>query len=113
MSREVVVVSAVRTAIGTFGGSLKDIAPTALAAQVVVTALDPGGSGEDDVVELGPVLVGDDEHPFTRNRRRRLCIRLSDLRQSIRTRQRRLGPNHHRWHHRLCLVYVLGRSHGI
>jgi len=26
MSREVVVVSAVRTAIGTFGGSLKDIA---------------------------------------------------------------------------------------
>ena len=28
MNREVVVVSAVRTAIGTFGGSLKDIPPT-------------------------------------------------------------------------------------
>ncbi|MEN9625351.1 MAG: hypothetical protein RJB17_2146, partial [Pseudomonadota bacterium] len=28
MSREVVVVSGVRTAIGTYGGSLKDIAPT-------------------------------------------------------------------------------------
>lgn len=27
MSREVVVVSAVRTAIGTFGGSLKDVPP--------------------------------------------------------------------------------------
>jgi len=35
MSREVVVVSAVRTAIGTFGGSLKDIPPTELGAQVV------------------------------------------------------------------------------
>ena len=39
MSREVVVVSAVRTAIGTYGGSLKDIAPTELAAQVVREAL--------------------------------------------------------------------------
>ncbi|MDO8699641.1 MAG: acetyl-CoA C-acyltransferase family protein [Rhodoferax sp.] len=39
MSREVVVVSAVRTAIGTFGGSLKDIAPTELAAQVVRESL--------------------------------------------------------------------------
>ena len=39
MSREVVVVSGVRTAIGTFGGSLKDIAPTALAAQVVRESL--------------------------------------------------------------------------
>jgi acetyl-CoA C-acetyltransferase len=35
MSREVVVVSAVRTAIGTYGGSLKDMAPTELAALVV------------------------------------------------------------------------------
>ena len=35
MSREVVVVSGVRTAIGTYGGSLKDIPPTELAAQVV------------------------------------------------------------------------------
>jgi acetyl-CoA C-acetyltransferase len=39
MTREVVVVSAVRTAIGTFGGSLKDIAPTELAAQVVRESL--------------------------------------------------------------------------
>ena len=28
MSREIVVVSAVRTAIGTFGGALKDVAPS-------------------------------------------------------------------------------------
>ena len=39
MSREVVVVSAVRTAIGTFGGSLKDVPPTALGALVVRESL--------------------------------------------------------------------------
>ena len=39
MSREVVVVSAVRTAIGTFGGSLKDIPPTELGATVVKESL--------------------------------------------------------------------------
>ena len=35
MTREVVVVSGVRTAIGTFGGSLKDIPTVDLAAAVV------------------------------------------------------------------------------
>jgi len=39
MNREVVVVSGVRTAIGTFGGSLKDIPPIDLAAQVVRESL--------------------------------------------------------------------------
>ena len=39
MSREVVVVSAVRTAIGTFGGSLKDVPPTELGALVVRESL--------------------------------------------------------------------------
>ncbi len=39
MTREVVVVSAVRTAIGTFGGSLKDIPPIDLAAQVLRESL--------------------------------------------------------------------------
>ena len=33
--REVVIVSGVRTAIGTFGGSLKDTPPTELGATVV------------------------------------------------------------------------------
>ena len=33
--REVVVVSGVRTAIGDYGGALKDVAPTELAGQVV------------------------------------------------------------------------------
>jgi len=39
MAREVVVVSGVRTAIGTFGGSLKDTPPCELASQVVSEAL--------------------------------------------------------------------------
>ncbi|CBJ42936.1 beta-ketothiolase BktB [Ralstonia solanacearum] len=39
MAREVVVVSSVRTAVGTFGGSLKDVAPCELGALVVREAL--------------------------------------------------------------------------
>ena len=37
--REVVVLSGVRTAIGDYGGALKDIAPTELAAQVIREAV--------------------------------------------------------------------------
>lgn len=55
MSREVVVVSAVRTAIGTFGGSLKDIAPTELAAQVVRESLARASVEGKDV---GHVVFG-------------------------------------------------------
>ncbi len=55
MSREVVVVSAVRTAIGTFGGSLKDIPPTDLAAQVVRESLKRATVSGDDV---GHVVFG-------------------------------------------------------
>jgi acetyl-CoA C-acetyltransferase len=58
MTREVVVVSAVRTAIGTFGGSLKDIAPTELAAQVVRESLARANVEGKDVghVVFGPVV---------------------------------------------------------
>ena len=55
MSREVVVVSGVRTAIGTYGGSLKDIAPTDLAAQVVRESLARAGVDGKDV---GHVVFG-------------------------------------------------------
>ena len=55
MSREVVVVSGVRTAIGTFGGSLKDVAPTELAAQVVREALKRASTDGKDV---GHVVFG-------------------------------------------------------
>ncbi len=53
--REVVVVSGVRTAIGTFGGSLKDVPPTQLGAIVVAEALKRAQvKGE----EVGHVVFG-------------------------------------------------------
>ena len=55
MSREVVVVSAVRTAIGTFGGSLKDIAPTELASHVVRESL---ARAQVDGKDVGHVVFG-------------------------------------------------------
>ena len=55
MSREVVVVSGVRTAIGTYGGSLKDTPPTELAALVVREALARAGTDGKDV---GHVVFG-------------------------------------------------------
>lgn len=55
MAREVVAVSAVRTAVGTFGGSLKDTAPTELGATVVAEALKRAGV---DGGEVGHVVFG-------------------------------------------------------
>jgi acetyl-CoA C-acetyltransferase len=55
MSREVVVVAAARTAIGTFGGSLKDSPPTSLAALVVKETLARAGVDGKDV---GHVVFG-------------------------------------------------------
>ncbi|MBT0571686.1 acetyl-CoA C-acyltransferase family protein [Curvibacter sp. CHRR-16] len=55
MSREVVVVSAVRTAIGTFGGSLKDVPPTELGALVVRESL---ARAQVDGKDVGHVVFG-------------------------------------------------------
>ena len=55
MSREVVVVSGVRTAIGTYGGSLKDTPPTELAALVVREAL---ARAQTDGQDVGHVAFG-------------------------------------------------------
>ncbi len=55
MNREVVIASGVRTAIGTFGGSLKDIPPTELATQVVRESLRRAGVEGKDV---GHVVFG-------------------------------------------------------
>ena len=55
MSREVVVVSGVRTAIGTFGGSLKDVPTIDLASQVVREALKRANADGKDV---GHVVFG-------------------------------------------------------
>ncbi|HMN80156.1 MAG TPA: acetyl-CoA C-acyltransferase family protein [Burkholderiaceae bacterium] len=58
MSREVVIVSAARTAVGTFGGSLKDMAPTATGALVVREVLARAGVDGNDVghVAFGHVI---------------------------------------------------------
>ncbi|NBO02987.1 MAG: acetyl-CoA C-acyltransferase [Betaproteobacteria bacterium] len=55
MSREVVVVEGARTAVGTFGGSLKDFAPTKLAASVVREAVSRAGV---DPAEVGHLAFG-------------------------------------------------------
>ena len=59
MQREVVVVSGVRTAIGDFGGGLKDVAPTELGAQVVREALSRANV---DGHEVGQVVFGNVIH---------------------------------------------------
>ncbi|MFJ8235081.1 acetyl-CoA C-acetyltransferase [Ureibacillus sp. NPDC094379] len=58
MSKEVVIVSAVRTAIGSFQGSLKDIPATKLGAIVIKDALNRAGidASQVDEVIMGNVL---------------------------------------------------------
>lgn len=55
MTREVVVVSGVRTAVGDFGGSLKDFSPTQLGAMVLKEAVARAGVSADQV---GHVVFG-------------------------------------------------------
>jgi acetyl-CoA C-acetyltransferase len=62
--REVVIVSAVRTAIGTFGGGLKDVAPTQLGATVVREAL---ARAKVDGAEVGQVVFGNVVHSEPRD----------------------------------------------
>jgi acetyl-CoA C-acetyltransferase len=58
MQREVFIVSGVRTAIGDFGGSLKDLPPTELGAQVTREALSRADVAGDEVqhVVFGNVI---------------------------------------------------------
>lgn len=55
MTREVVVVAGVRTAVGDFGGSLKDFSPTQLGAMVVKEVVARAGVSADRV---GHVVFG-------------------------------------------------------
>ncbi|VVD61775.1 acetyl-CoA acetyltransferase [Pandoraea pneumonica] len=59
MQREVVIVSGVRTAIGDFGGSLKDFAPTQLGAIVAREAMARASVNGEDV---GHVVFGNVIH---------------------------------------------------
>ncbi len=55
MTREVVVVAGVRTAVGDFGGSLKDFTPTQLGAMVLKEAVARAGVS---ATEVGHVVFG-------------------------------------------------------
>jgi acetyl-CoA C-acetyltransferase len=57
--REVVVLSGVRTAVGKFGGGLKDVPPTELAAQVVRESVARSGA---DPADVGHVVFGNVIH---------------------------------------------------
>ena len=57
--REIVVLSAMRTAIGKFGGALKDVPPTELAAKVLSCALRKSGLPAGDI---GHVVFGNVIH---------------------------------------------------
>jgi acetyl-CoA C-acetyltransferase len=59
MQREVLIVSGVRTAIGDFGGSLKDIPPTELGSQVTKEAMARANVAGD---EVGHVVFGNVIH---------------------------------------------------
>ena len=58
-NREVVILSAVRTPIGKFGGALKDIPPTKLAADVVRESVHRSGLSPADI---GSVVFGNVIH---------------------------------------------------
>ena len=62
--REVVILSGVRTAIGDYGGSLKDIPPVELAAKVVREAVS---RAKVDPKEIGQCVVGNVIHTETRD----------------------------------------------
>lgn len=64
--RNVVFVSAVRTAIGTFGGSLRNMTPTALAALVVKEAVARAGVAPTEVesVVMGNVVQTNTKDPY-------------------------------------------------
>src|SRR5271165_3723913 len=59
MNREIVILSGVRTAIGGYGGSLKDIPPSDLAAMCVKEAVT---RSEIDVKDVGHVVFGNVIH---------------------------------------------------
>ena len=62
--REVVVMSGVRTAIGDFGGSLKDVPPTRLGAVAIKEAV---ARAKIDAATVGHVVLGSVIHGEARD----------------------------------------------
>ena len=65
-TRDIFVVSAARTAIGTFGGGLKDVPNTQLATTVVKAAIARAGIAADAVghVVMGNVIPTDTKDAY-------------------------------------------------
>ena len=63
-NREVVILSGVRTAIGDYGGSLKDIPPHELAAKVVKEAM---ARAKADPQDVGQCVIGNVVHTEARD----------------------------------------------
>jgi len=64
MAREIVVLSGVRTAIGDYGGALKDVPPTALGANVIREAVKRASI---DPAQVGHVVIGSVIHGEARD----------------------------------------------
>ncbi|HEX5393620.1 MAG TPA: acetyl-CoA C-acyltransferase, partial [Rhodocyclaceae bacterium] len=66
MSREVVVLSAVRSAIGTFGGALSDIEPAELGGTVMKEAVSRSGVDPQliNYVTVGTTMPTDSRYPY-------------------------------------------------
>ena len=66
MSREVVVLSAVRSAIGAFGGALSDIEPAELAGTVMKEAISRSGVDPQKInyVTVGNCIPTDSRYPY-------------------------------------------------
>ena len=64
MSREVVILSGVRTAIGDYGGGLKDLSPSELGARVVREAVS---RARIDASDVGHLVFGNVIHTDTRD----------------------------------------------
>lgn len=64
LTPEIVILSGVRTAIGDYGGALKDIAPSILAAKVVREAIS---RADVDTAEVGHLVFGQVIHSETRD----------------------------------------------
>ena len=63
-NREVVILSGVRTAIGDYGGSLKDLAPSDLGARVVREAV---ARAKIDPKDVGQCVIGNVIHTEARD----------------------------------------------
>ena len=77
---EVVVISGVRTAVGDFGGSLKNHTPSQLGAAVVKEAVARAGV---DAVDIGHCVMGNVIHTEARDMYKVICAQRMQSKKGI------------------------------